>query len=126
VIVLCLFDELCELKHLILLIEGVLISIVGVLIVGGIILLIVLILRKKRKSEKKRKNEQQLNENNSMIQQEKRETVVIESVKNTITPFDETNTNTTTFSTYQPCIHSSQINNQTNKHILSSSQTFDI
>jgi hypothetical protein len=51
------------------LIEGVLVSIVGVLIVGGIILLIVLILRKKRKNEKKRKDEQELNENNSMIQQ---------------------------------------------------------
>jgi hypothetical protein len=45
----------------------VLISIVGVLIVGGIILLIVLILRKKRKNEK-RKNEQQLNEYNPKSQ----------------------------------------------------------
>jgi hypothetical protein len=61
-----------------------------------------------------------------MIQQKKRETVVIESVQNTITSFDETNTNTTTLSTYQPGIHSSQINKQTNKHILSSSHTFDI
>jgi hypothetical protein len=52
VIVLCLFDELCELKHLIFLIEGVLTSIVGVLIVGGIILLIVLILRKKKKKQR--------------------------------------------------------------------------
>jgi uncharacterized protein HemX len=95
----------------------VLISIVGVLIVGGIILLIVLILRKKRKNEKKRMNEQQLNENNSMIQQKKRETVAIESDENTITSFDETNTNTntTTLSTYQPGIHSSQINKSTNK-----------
>jgi hypothetical protein len=73
----------------------VLISIGGVLIVGGIIFLIVLILRKKQKNEKKRKNEQQLNENNSMIQQEKSETVVIESDQNTITSFDEKNTNTT-------------------------------
>jgi predicted histidine transporter YuiF (NhaC family) len=102
-------------------------SIGGVLVIGGIILLIVLILRKKRDNKKKRKNEQQLNENNSMIeQQEKRETVVIESEMSTITSFDETNTNTTTLSTYQPGIHSSQINKQTNKHILSSSQTFDI
>jgi hypothetical protein len=46
----------------------VLISIVGVLIVGGIILLIVLILRKKQKNEKKRMNEHQLNENNSKSQ----------------------------------------------------------
>jgi type II secretory pathway pseudopilin PulG len=108
------------------LIEGVLISIVGVLIVGGIILLIVLVLRKKRKNEK-RKNEQQHNENNSMIQQKKRETIEFESDQNTITSFDETNTNTnTTLSTYQPGIHSSQINKPTNKHILSSSQTFDI
>jgi hypothetical protein len=69
-----------------------------------------------------------------MIQQEKRETVVIESDQNTITSFDETNTNTTTLSTYQPGIHSSQINKQTkkqknkqtNKHILSSSHIFDI
>jgi hypothetical protein len=61
-----------------------------------------------------------------MIQQEKRETVVIEGDQNTITSFDETNTNTTTLSTYQPGIHSSQINKQTNKHILFSSQTFDI
>jgi hypothetical protein len=52
--------------------------------------------------------------NTSMIQQEKRETVVIESDQNTITSFDETNTNTT-LSTYQPGIHSSQINKQTNK-----------
>jgi 3-phosphoglycerate kinase len=105
----------------------VLISIVGVLIVGGIILLIVLILDKKRKNEKKRMNEQQQNENSSMIQQEKKETVVIESDQNTITSFDETYTNTnTTLSTYQPGIHSSQINKSTNKHILSSSQTFDI
>jgi predicted histidine transporter YuiF (NhaC family) len=80
-----------------------LISIEGVLIVGGIILLIVSFLRKKRTNEKQRKNEQeqQLNENNSTIrqqrqhQQEKKETVVIESVQNTITSFDETNINTT-------------------------------
>jgi hypothetical protein len=51
---------------------------------------------------------------------------VIESEMNKITSFDETNTNTTTLSTYQPGIHFSQINKQTNKHILSSSQTFDI
>jgi hypothetical protein len=52
---------------------------------------------------------------------------VIESDQNTITSFDETNTNTTTLATYQPAgIHSSQINKQTNKYILSSSQTFDI
>jgi hypothetical protein len=50
-----------------------------------------------------------------MVQQKKRETVVIESVQNTITSFDETNTNTTALSTYQPGIHSSQINKQTNK-----------
>jgi lipopolysaccharide export LptBFGC system permease protein LptF len=93
----------------------------------GLILLIVFIKRrKKQKNEKKRKNEQQLNENNSMTQQKKRETVVIESDQNTITSFDETNTNTTALSTYQPGIHSSQINKQINKHILSSSQTFDI
>jgi hypothetical protein len=61
----------------------------------------------------------------STIQQKKRETVVIENEMNTITSFDETNTNTTTLSTYQPGIHSSQINNETNKHILSL-QTFDI
>jgi membrane-bound lytic murein transglycosylase len=96
--------------------EVVLISIGGVLLVGGIILLIVLILRKKQKNEKKKKNEQQLNEDISIIQQqEKRETVVIESEMNTITSFDETNTNTTTLSTYQPGIHSSQINKQTNQ-----------
>jgi hypothetical protein len=46
----------------------VLISIVGVLIVGGIILLIVLILRKKRKNEKKRKNDQQSNETYPSLQ----------------------------------------------------------
>jgi cellulose synthase/poly-beta-1,6-N-acetylglucosamine synthase-like glycosyltransferase len=99
----------------------------------GIILLILFIKRrKKQKNEKKRKNEQQLNENNSMIQQKKEETFVIESVSKTVTSFDETNTNTTTLSTYQPGIHSSQTNKQTNKqktnnkHILSSSQTFDI
>jgi hypothetical protein len=46
-------------------------------------------------------------------QQEKRETVVIDSDQNTITSFDETITNTTTLSTYQPGIHSSQINKQT-------------
>jgi hypothetical protein len=94
-------------------------SIGGVLIVGGIILLIVLILRKKRENEKKRKNEQQLNENNSMTQQKRRETVVLESEMNTITSsFDETNTNTTTLSTYQPGIHSSQINKSTNTFFL--------
>jgi hypothetical protein len=49
------------------LIEGVLISIGGVLIVGGIILLIVLILRKKRKNEKNKKIKQ--NEQCSTIQQ---------------------------------------------------------
>jgi hypothetical protein len=48
---------------------------------------------------------------------------VVESEMNTITSFDETNTNTTTFSTYQPDIHSSQINKQTQ---ILSSQTFDI
>jgi hypothetical protein len=79
-----------------------------------------------KRMRRKEKNEQQFNENNSMIQQQKkRETVVIESDQNTITSFDETNTNTTTLSTYQPGIHSSQINKQTNKHILSS-HTFDI
>jgi hypothetical protein len=51
---------------------------------------------------------------------------VIESDQNTITSFDETNTNTTTLSTYQPGIHSSQNNKQTNEHTLSSSHTFDI
>jgi hypothetical protein len=56
----------------------------------------------------------------------KNQTVVIESDQNTNISFDETNTNTTTLSTYQPGIHSSQINKQTNKHILSSSQIFDI
>jgi lipopolysaccharide export LptBFGC system permease protein LptF len=82
----------------------------------GLILLIVFIKRrKKQKNEKKRKNKQQLNENNSMISQKKRETFVIESDQNTITSFDETITNTTTLSTYQPGIHSSQINKQTNK-----------
>jgi hypothetical protein len=80
----------------------------------------VLILRKKRKNEKKRKNkQQQLNENNLMIQQqEKRETVVLESEMNTITSFDETNTNTATLSTYQPGVRSSQINKQTNIFFL--------
>jgi hypothetical protein len=71
-------------------------------------------------------NNNLMNENDSKIQQQKkRETVVIENAQNTITSFDETktntNTNTTTLSTYQPAsIHSSQINKQTNKHILSS------
>jgi mannitol-specific phosphotransferase system IIBC component len=96
------------------------------LFVSTIIITILFIKSKRKLNEKKRKNEQQLNENKSMISQEKRETVVIESDQNTITSFDETNTNTTTLSTYQPGIHSSQINKSTNKHILSSSQTFDI
>jgi hypothetical protein len=94
----------------------------GVLFVSVIILLILLI--QKIRKNKKRKTEQQLNENNSMTQQKKRETVVIESDQNTIASFDETNTNTTTLSTYQPGIHSSQINKQTNT--FSSSHTFDI
>jgi cellulose synthase/poly-beta-1,6-N-acetylglucosamine synthase-like glycosyltransferase len=90
----------------------------------GIILLILFIKRrKKQKNEKKRKNEQQLNENNSMIQQKKEETFVIESVSKTVTSFDETNTNTTTLSTYQPGIHSSQTNKQTNK---STTNTFSL
>jgi uncharacterized membrane protein len=71
----------------------VLISIVGVLIVGGIILLIVLILRKKRKSEKKRKNEQQLHENNSM----------------THLTSESTNANQTELSTAQILLKRSQI-----------------
>jgi FtsZ-interacting cell division protein ZipA len=59
---------------LILLIEGVLISIVGVLIVGGIILLIVLILRKKRKHQKQYTenssvNEQNITKTNTTLQQ---------------------------------------------------------
>jgi predicted histidine transporter YuiF (NhaC family) len=93
----------------------VILSVSGVVIISlaiGIIIFIV-VKRKKRKNEKKRMNEQQLNENNSMIQQKKRETVVIESDMNTITSFDETKTNTTTLSTYQPSIHSSQKNKQT-------------
>jgi hypothetical protein len=84
----------------------------------GLILLIVFIKRRERKN----KQQQQRNESNSTI----RDTIVIESVMNTITSFDEANTNTTTLSTYQPGIHSSQINKQTNKHILSSSHTPDI
>jgi hypothetical protein len=81
--------------------------------------------RKKQRNEKKRKNEQQLNENNSMIQQEKkRETVVIESEMNTITSFDETNTNTTTLSTYQAGIHSSQITFSLQKHSIFDTHTF--
>jgi hypothetical protein len=60
------------------LIEGVLSSIVGVLIVGGIILLIVLILRKKRKNQKKMllttneqsQEQQSQNENNPEAQKE--------------------------------------------------------
>jgi hypothetical protein len=71
-------------------------------------------------------NEQQLNENNSMIQQKKRETVVIESEMNTITSFDETNTNTTTLSTYQPGIHSSQINKSTNQQTNKQTNTFSL
>jgi hypothetical protein len=99
----------------------------GLVFVGGIAAFIFFIVRrKKRKNDKKRKNEQQLNENNSMIQQKRKETHVIESEMRTITSFDERNTNTTTLSTYQPGIHSSKINKQINKHILSSSQTFDI
>jgi uncharacterized protein HemX len=92
----------------------------------GLILLIVFIKRRKKRKNEKRKNEQQLNEDNSTIQQKKRETVVIESDQNTITSFDETNinTNTTTLSTYQPGIHSSQINKQTNTFSLL--HTFDI
>jgi hypothetical protein len=102
-------------------IVGIVVGILSCLIgVGLIVLLIVLIKRRKRKkNNKNRKNDQQLNENNSMIQQEKRETVVIESDQNTITSFDETNTNTTTLSTYQPGIHSLQINKSTNKQIHS-------
>jgi type II secretory pathway component PulM len=88
----------------------------GVLFVSVIILLILLI--QKIRKNKKRKNKQQLNENNSMISQEKRETVVIESDQNTITSFDETNANTITLSTYQPGIHSSQINKQTHTFSL--------
>jgi hypothetical protein len=80
----------------------------------GLILLIVFIKRrKKRKNKKKRNNEQQLNENNSTIQQKKRETVVIESDQNTITSFDETNTNTTIqtqlFTTLSNSLQKSQI-----------------
>jgi hypothetical protein len=66
-------------------------------------------------NEKRRKNKQQNNENNSMIQQQKRETIVIESIQNTITSFDETNTNTTTLSTYQPGRYSFFTNQQKNK-----------
>jgi hypothetical protein len=56
-----LFDELCELKHLIS-IEVMLISIGGVLIVGGIILLFVLILRKKERM----RSRERINNNTSM------------------------------------------------------------
>jgi hypothetical protein len=102
-------------------IVGIVIGSVLTLIGLGLIVLIVLIKRKKRE------HNLELNENISTTQQ-KRETVVIESVQNTITSFDETNTNTTTFPTYQPGIHSSQINKQESKQIyfLSSSHTFDI
>jgi hypothetical protein len=83
--------------------------------------------RKKRKN-KKRKNDQQLNENKSMTQQEKRETVVIESDQNTITSFDETQTQTQQHSQLinQVFILHKSTNQQTNKHIFSSSQTFDV
>jgi hypothetical protein len=55
---------------------------------------------------------------------------VTETQQQGITSFDETNTNTTTLSTYQPGIHSSQINKQTNtfsllhKHLIFDTQTF--
>jgi hypothetical protein len=66
---------------------------------------------------------------------ENKEYSITEQTENTIV--NESNietqtyiTNTTTLSTYQPGIHSSQINKQTNKQtnkrILSSSHTFDI
>jgi flagellar biogenesis protein FliO len=90
----------------------------GLVFVGGIAALIFFIVRrKKQKNEKKRKNKQQLNESNSTLQQRK-ETYVIESEMKAITSFGETNTNTTTLSTYQPGIHSSQINKQTNTFSL--------
>jgi membrane protein implicated in regulation of membrane protease activity len=89
----------------------VIVSGLGVLFVSVIILLILLI-QKIRKNKKRKNEQQQLNQNISIIQQErkKRETVVIEGDMKSITSFDETNTNTTTLSTYQPGIHSSQIN----------------
>jgi flagellar biogenesis protein FliO len=100
---------------------GIVVGCVLLLIGVGIILIMAFIKRKKQKQNI------ELNEDISKTQK-KRESVVIESVQNTITSFDETNTNTTTLSTYQPGIHSSQINKSINKqaHSLFFTQTFDI
>ena len=101
-------------------IVGLIVSLFVLVVIG--IVVFVVVVRKQRKKKK------QLKQHNidKLKNEESDGTVVIESKMNTITSFDETNTNTTTLSTYQPGIHSSQINKQTNKHILSSSQTFDI
>jgi hypothetical protein len=64
---------------------------------------------------KQRKKKKQLKQHNidKLKNEESDGTVVIESKMDTNTSFDETNTNTTTLSTYQPGIHSSHINKQT-------------
>jgi preprotein translocase subunit YajC len=111
-------------------IVGLIVSLFVLVVIGIVVFVVVVVVRKQRKRKK------QLKQHNidKLKNEESDGTVVIESKMNTITSFDETNTNTntntTTLSTYQPGIHSSQVNKstnkQTNKHILSSSHTFDI
>jgi preprotein translocase subunit YajC len=108
-------------------IVGLIVSLFVLVVIGIVVFVVVVVVRKQRKRKK------QLKQHNidKLKNEESDGTVVIESKMNTITSFDETNTNTntntTTLSTYQPAgIHSSQVNKSTNKHILSSSHTFDI
>jgi preprotein translocase subunit YajC len=104
-------------------IVGLIVSLFVLVVIGIVVFVVVVVVRKQRKRKK------QLKQHNidKLKNEESDGTVVIESIKKTITSFDETNTNTTIISTYQPAgIHSSQVNKSTNKHILSSSHTFDI
>jgi hypothetical protein len=84
-------------------------------IFGGIIAILVaviialIVLLKKRQRLLDSKNNKQIHQ----LGDRKGEQVMIENEMNTVTLFDETNTSTTTLSTYQPGIHSSQINKQT-------------
>jgi tetrahydromethanopterin S-methyltransferase subunit A len=71
-------------------------------------------LRRKKKKEKNREQS---------IMNQKGEVITIDSVMNAIV---SDAINKATLSTTKPGIHSSQINKQTNKHILCSSQTFNI
>jgi preprotein translocase subunit YajC len=88
-------------------IVGLIVSLFVLVVIG--IVVFVVVVRKQRKKKK------QLKQHNidKLKNEESDGTVVIESKMNTITSFDETNTNTTTLSTYQPGIHSSRINKQT-------------